>query len=161
MKRIILVLLFALTNTFMAQIKYVPTDYNIIQDAIDDAKDGDIIIIEEGNYIQQFNFKGKAITIGSRFILDGDESHIENTIIDGIFLPEKDSSSLVYFISGEDSNSVLKGLTLQNGKGTQKITGNSASSFNAGGGVFLNNSGAKIENNIFKNNYLFSMWRRN
>ncbi len=88
--------------------------------------------------------------------MDGDESHIENTVIDGIFLPKRDSSSLVYFISGEDSNSVLKGFTLQNGKGTQKITGNSASSFNAGGGIFLDSSGAKIENNIFKNNSLES-----
>ena len=68
MKQIILLILFVLANTFNAQIKYVPTDYKIIQDAIDDAKDGDIIIIEEGNYIQQINFKGKAITVGSRFI---------------------------------------------------------------------------------------------
>ena len=153
MKQMIILLLFVLANTFTAQIIYVPTDYKIIQDAIDDAKDGDIIIIEEGNYVQQINFKGKAITVASEFYLDGDTSHISKTIIDGIFLPQKDSSSLVYFDNGEDSSSVLCGFTLQNGRGTKIINPiNPNNTIIVGGAIFVDSSGAKIEHNIIRNN---------
>ncbi len=124
---------------------YVPTDYLYIQKAIDASENGDIIVIEEGIYCQQFNFKGKAITVGSRYLIDKDTSHISQTIIDGSFLPN-DSATMVYFKNGEDSNSVLLGLTLQNGRGSKGLLPNNHVC-QYGGAISLDNSGGKIIKN--------------
>ena len=113
-----LIIFIGFSISLFSQTIYVPTDYAIIQDAIDAADSGDVIIIQEGIYYQQFDFKGKAITVASQYFLNQDTSHISKTIIDGSLLGSSDSLSLVYFVSGENSNSVLCGLTLQNGKGT-------------------------------------------
>jgi hypothetical protein len=151
-KLLFLTFIIFLTSAVLAQIKYVPTDYEIIQHAINDSEDGDTNIIEPGVYHQQINFKGKAITVASRFLLEPDTSYISNTIIDGTFLPEKDSSSLVYFNSDEDSTSVLTGLTLQNGKGTYVYVESEDASFVCGGAIIIDFGGATITNNIIKNN---------
>lgn len=149
MKRIFISILFFVASFVIAQIKHVPTDYEKIQDAIDDSKDGDVIIIEEGIYYQQINFKGKAITVASEFFIDDDTSHISKTIIDGSQIISQDSASLVYINSGEDSTSVLTGLTLQNGKGTYgKWTYENV----YGGAIEIYQSGATISYNIIKEN---------
>jgi len=137
-----------------ATIHYVPDDYSIIQDAIDAAVDGDTVIVEEGTYMQQFSFMGKAITVASRYYLDQDTSHISKTIIDGTDFGSADSASLVYFINGEDSTSVLSGLTLQNGLGTFDRT--TTDSWRVGGAILMENSGATIKNSIIKNNTIIS-----
>ena len=89
MKQIIVLMLFSLSSTLISQIKFVPDDYSMVQHAINDSKDGDVIIVREGTYCQQINFKGKAITVASEFFLDGDTSHISKTVIDGMFLEDK------------------------------------------------------------------------
>jgi len=160
MKQLLIVLLFFLASPLIAQIKFVPTDYEIIQDAVDDAKDGDIIIVEEGIYYQQIDFKGKAITVASRFYLDGDTSHISKTILDGKYLEGKDSASLVYLINGEDYTSVLSGFTLQNGHGMKCYwrdiyDGDTRDDYGLGGGaIVIIKSGATIANNLFQNNHV-------
>ncbi len=98
MRKLYIILMVLYYSILSAQIKFVPTNYSAIQKAIDHAKDGDIIIVEEGTYHEQINFKGKAITVASMFYIDDNTSHISRTIIDGISLEEKDSNSLVYFI---------------------------------------------------------------
>ena len=129
---------------------YVPTDFAQIQDAIEIAENGDSVIIEEGTYYQQFNFIGKAITVGSEFLIDTITSHISKTIIDGSFFVNQDTASIVSFISREDTNSVLCGLTLQNGSGTYGK--GDGYNWRTGGAIILSSSGATIKNNIFKNN---------
>ncbi len=62
---------------------HVPADYTTIQAAIDAALNGDIVLVAEDTYYENINFKGKAITVASHFLIDGDKTHIENTIIDG------------------------------------------------------------------------------
>ena len=136
---------------YSRKVIYVPTDYKVIQDAISAAEEGNTIIIEEGKYYQQFNFKGKAITIGSEYLIDNDESHISNTIIDGTFFGVSDSASLVYINSGEDDNSVLCGLTLQNGSGTYTKSSTTKHNFRFGGAISIFNAGATIRKNIIRN----------
>ncbi len=133
---------------------FVPTDYPQIQEAVNAADSGDVVIIEEGSYYQQFSFEGKAITVGSRFVLDQDTSHISKTIIDGSFLPNPDSASLVYFVTGENSNSELCGLTLQNGHGTLETWDGGGGT--GGGAIWLSSSGGTIKNNIIRYNNLLS-----
>jgi predicted GH43/DUF377 family glycosyl hydrolase len=127
---------------------HVPTFVSTIQGAIDASNDGNIVLVEEGTYQENINFKGKAITVASRFLMDGDTSHISNTIIDGSEPSHPDTGSVVRFVSGEDTNSVLKGFTITGGIGTVHSTFN----YRGGGGIYCFNSGGCIESNHVLNN---------
>jgi len=90
--------------------------------------------------------------VASEFLLDGDTSHIENTIIDGSEITDTINGSIVNFVSGEDTTSVLCGFTIQHGKGTIYTT--PSNSIKGGGGIFLAGSGAKIIYNHITENHL-------
>ncbi|MCP4360457.1 MAG: T9SS type A sorting domain-containing protein, partial [Chloroflexi bacterium] len=83
---------------------------------------------------------------------DGDTNHINNTIIDGSQPSNPDSGSVVYFVSNEDTNSVLTGFTITGGSGTSLIFLPGWDPKKAGGGIFVLWSGAKIQNNKIINN---------
>jgi hypothetical protein len=131
-----------------AQIIHVPADYPTIQLGIEAATPGDIVLVAEGTYYEQINFLGKKpLTVGSLFLTDGDTTHISNTIIDGSQLTNPDNASVVYFVSGEDTTSVLCGFTIQNGHGTRSPVG-----VVQGGGIWILNSGARISSNRITGN---------
>ena len=142
----------AFAATLQAQVTHVPADYSTIQKAIDAANPGDTIFVTTGRYYEQINFKGKKqLVVTSQFLFDGNTGHISNTIIDGSRITKKDSASVVYFTSGEDTTTVLCGLTITGGKGT--ITNNNGWNHNlAGGGILISSSGATIRNNIISGN---------
>jgi len=122
------------------QIIHVPIDQPTIQAGINAANTGDTVLVAEDTYLENINFKGKAITVASNFILDGDTTHINNTKIDGSQPIYPDSASVVSFISGEDTSSIISGFTITGGSGTIFPS----SGIRAGGGIVCWNSGAKI-----------------
>jgi len=128
----------------------VPGDYSTIQAAIDAAVNGDIVLVAEDTYYENINFKGKAITVASYFLVDSDSTHIENTIIDGSQSSEPDTGSTVIFNSGEDASSVLCGFTITGGTGTYDFDATDKS----GGGIYLFASSATIKNNIIEYNVI-------
>ena len=85
-----------------------PGDFNSIQAAIDDANDGDTIIVSDGTYTGAANrgieFFGKAITVRS-------ENGPDTCIVD---CQQQDRG--FFFQHGEDANAVLDGLTIENGR---------------------------------------------
>jgi len=87
--------------------------YDNIQEAIDKAKDGDVIVVNSGIYKGKGNrnidFHGKAITV--RSFDPNDWKVVATTVIDA-----NGSGNVITFDSGEDANSVLKGFTIRNGK---------------------------------------------
>ncbi len=118
-------------------------DFNTIQAAIDDAYDGDTIIVADGTYTgdgnRDIDFLGKAITLRS-------ENGPENCIIDcNGTLAEKHRG--FHFHSQEDSNSVLAGFTVTNGHGLLWYP----FPVPAGGAIFCKNSSPRIANCIIKN----------
>ena len=127
----------------------VPDQVETIQAAIDSAVNGNLVLVDEGTYYENINFKGKAITVASHFIMDEDTSHISKTIINGSQHTNPDSGSVVYFVSGEDTNAVLCGFTITGGSGTKAYWGNDVHRY--GGGVFCA-SGGRIINNIVRYN---------
>ncbi len=142
-----------ITTAMQAQIIHVPGDYPTIQSGINAATPGDTVLVAEGTYYGQINFKGKKpLMVASQFLMDGDTGHVSKTIIDGSQLTNMDSASVVYFISGEDSTSILCGFTVQNGRGTSWFWDGYESI--GGGGIYISRSTAFIRNNIIKNNVL-------
>jgi hypothetical protein len=135
----------------VADIINVPGDQSTIQAGINAAANGDTVLVADNTYFENINLKGKAITVGSYYILDADTNHINNTIINGSQPSHPDSGSVVYFISGEDTNSVLYGFTITGGTGTVAYFGLPERD---GTGIFNWNSGAKIEKNKIINNHI-------
>ncbi|MFO0985011.1 MAG: hypothetical protein U1E76_25325 [Planctomycetota bacterium] len=83
----------------------VPADYASIQAAIDAALDGDVVRVAAGTYVENLDFKGKAIVVQSA-------AGAAATIIDGF-----DLGPVVRFVTHEDRDSVIEGFTLQHGIG--------------------------------------------
>jgi hypothetical protein len=131
--------------------RLVPQEYTTIQAAIDASTHGDTILVSDGTYVENINFKGKAITVASLFLTDGDTAHITHTVIDGSNPSHPDSGSVVYFISNEDTMSVLCGFSIMGGLGTSSILG--SNTYRLGGGIFCSGvAGVKLMNNhIFRN----------
>lgn len=121
----------------------VPCDYATIQQGIDAAQDGDVVLVDDGTYYENIRFKGKEITVASHYLWDGDTNHINNTVIDGSQPVNPDTAAVVMFINGEDTTSVLQGFTITGGTGILNMTWQ----FRGGGGIYASNAGAKIINN--------------
>ncbi|MGB2806429.1 MAG: hypothetical protein WBC22_01710 [Sedimentisphaerales bacterium] len=90
---------------------YGTGDFNNIQAAINDANDGDTIIVADGTYTgdgnRDIDFLGKAITVRS-------ESGPQNCIID-CNGTESDRHRGFFLHSGENANSAIIGFTITNG----------------------------------------------
>ena len=136
-----------------AQTLYVPGEkYDSIQSAINDANDGDTIIVSPGTYLENIDFKGKAITLRSTD--PNDPNVVAATIIDGNQPTDPNKGSVVTFKSGEGFNSILAGFTIQNGSGQTDPTVNWriwTGTNGDGGGVLCSNASPVITKNTFKN----------
>lgn len=75
-----------------------------IQAEIDNADDGDVIIVPDGSYKQSINFLGKAITVKS-------QNGPDKCSLDGIL---NEPLSGVTFNNGEGRDSILEGFTIAN-----------------------------------------------
>jgi hypothetical protein len=131
------------------RIIYVPGEQPTIQAGINEARNGDTVLVARGHYYESINFYGKAILVASNFIFDNLTATIDSTIIDAdtSVLGVSDTASIVVFVSQEDSNSAIKGFTIQNGIGTLDQYGN-----RLGGGIYCFNSSPTIRNNIIISN---------
>jgi len=137
------VILLTIYSGLIAQIIHVPGDQTTIQDGIGVANNGDTVLVEDGNYLENINFLGKAITVASLFLMDGDTNHINNTIIDGSEPNDPNFGSTVTFLTGEDTTSILYGFTITGGSGMYLSTDNVW----IGGGIVCYYAGAKIASN--------------
>ena len=113
-----------------------PADFSAIQAAIDDANDGDTVLIADGRYTgagnRDLDFHGKAITVKS-------QNGPEHCIIDCNGTPSEPHRGF-YFHSFERQDSVLSGLTVTNGYAV------------AGGGIYCDRASPTIENCIIARN---------
>jgi len=150
-----ILIVFFLFCTSSADTLNVTSQYATIQSAINAASNGDVVLVASGTYYENINFKGKKITVASHYFINGNDSYIENTIIDGSQHTNPDSGSVVYFVSNEDTNSVLCGFTIRGGTGTRSTyPGNFVE--RDGGGILIKYAGGKIEHNIISQNILQS-----
>ncbi len=96
-----------------------------IQHGIDMSDHGDTVLVAPGSYVENINYNGKNIAVGSLTLTTGETSYITQTVIDG-----NEEGSVVTFENGEDSTAVLDGFTIRNGDGNL---------YDRGGGLFINN----------------------
>ena len=137
----LLIVCYLLFSTILiADIINVPADTSTIQGGISMAFNGDTVLVNNGTYYENINFVGKSITVASHYYIDGDTSHISNTIIDGSNHSDPDSGSVVYFISGEDTTSIICGFTITSGTGTYSPN---PFAMRIGGGILCFNSDCK------------------
>lgn len=128
-----------------AEILLVPSNYVTIQYAINQANDGDVIIVEPGVYLENINFIGKNITVTST---DPENPNIvATTIIDGYR-----SGSTVTFNSGESNEAVLSGFTITGGYGTKDEVLGGENYIYWGAGIYCSYSSPTIRNNIISGN---------
>jgi polyhydroxybutyrate depolymerase len=133
----------------------VPEDFAKIQLAINAAVNGDTVLVAEGTYNENLRLT-KKIVVSSYFLIDNDTSHISKTIIDGGSPQNTDSASVFHITTGTDSNTVIMGFTIQNGKGTRMYDAPSSSFWRGGGGINLIAGGATITHNIIQGNVMNS-----
>ncbi len=145
-KKFQLVTFFIFSQAFSLTLN-VPGDFSGIQDAIDFSQDGDSILVGPGVYFENINFNGKSIVLSSNYIEENDSLLIGTTIIDA-----GNEGSVATFNSGENSNSILQGFTLQNGNGNDEDPDNNGSFYTYGGGIYCENSDPLIKDCVIQNN---------
>jgi len=106
----------------------IPLNYPTIQEGINHCLEGDTVLVDIGNYLENIDFNGKSITVASKYLITQDTSYISQTIIDG-----NQNGSVVTFENGEDSTAFLTGFTVKNGN------------ISFGGGIYCNNSSPTIK----------------
>ena len=145
----ILLVLFSLHQA-QARIIHVPADSSTIQAGINGAVNGDTVLVAEGHYYKRISFNGKGILVASEFVNDSDTMHIINTVIDGDTTRTplvSDTGSVVRFVNGEDSLSILEGFTIQGGVGTLY-----SGTTRLGGGIYCKSSSPTVRNCVIKTN---------
>lgn len=115
---------------------YVPNQYPTIRHAIDNAWDGDVVLVADGIYKgvgnRDIDFGGKAITVKS-------ENGPDNCIIDCEGTAEQQHCGFM-FMSGEDANSVVSGFTITNGNSYNLICSSYGRGSKWGGAIYCASS---------------------
>ena len=136
--------------------------FRTIQYGIDVTVDGDTVLVQPGNYVENINFSGHNIVVGSLLIMTGETSYISQTVIDG-----DQFGSVVRFENAEDSSTVISGFTITNGGNVThgggifcedaspvishcRITGNNAGN---GAGVLCSGSNSRITDLVIMDNH--------
>ncbi|MDP8239233.1 MAG: T9SS type A sorting domain-containing protein [Candidatus Hatepunaea meridiana] len=94
----------------------VPDDFETIQDAIDESENRDTVLVRPGTYVENIDFNGKNITVGSLFLTTGNDAYIDSTVIDG----SDNFNSVVTFADGESNETLLIGFTIRYGSGNAR-----------------------------------------
>lgn len=136
-----LVMLLLTIGSLAAATIEIPTDYTTIQAGIDAAVDGDTVLVLPDTYVENINFNGKDIIVGSQFLTTEDRSYIQSTVIDG-----NQNGPTVTINSGESSLSGLVGLSVTNGSGIPD------GAEEDGGGIFCDGTSPRLSNlNVYEN----------
>jgi signal transduction histidine kinase/DNA-binding response OmpR family regulator len=149
---------------------FVPNQYRTIQFAINGARTGDTVLVDDGIYYENLRIN-KNIVLASRFIIDKAPSHVSNTIIDGSKPSNVLKASVIYISGTTDTNCVIVGFTLRRGTGTylhvppDPIWNSIPYGFSvhniAGGGILIDNASARIAYNIVTENSLSTRYKNN
>lgn len=136
-----------------SQIINVPADYSSIQSALDNANEGDTVLVQPGTYYENIIWP---LTQGIKLFSNGDST---NTVIDG-----NNQSRVILFYPNfhYDSTTIIRGFKITKGKGgiylsyaniiLEKLNISNNISNSYGGGISCNQSNPIIRNVQIKYN---------
>jgi hypothetical protein len=133
--------IFAVTTNRIRNLLNVPSEYTTIQEAIDEACNGDTVLVADGTYTGDGN---RDIDFGGKNIILLSENGSEITIIDCEGASTDQHRGFI-INNSEDSNTVISGFTITNGY-----------SDDIGGAILIQSASPRIENTIFLNNQCFN-----
>lgn len=107
---LLLLLVFASATTLRVALDGTQP-YNRIQDAINAAVNGDIVLVYPGTYYENLIITGKNITLASLEYDTGDISYKYSTILDG------SQNGSVIEVYQNVSSATIRGFTIRNGSG--------------------------------------------
>ena len=152
---VFILLAFSLLN---ATIIHIPADYPAIQEGINASVDGDTVLVADGVYYENLSID-REITLASHFIIDGNISHRDATIIDGSNYDEDSGpfGSCVLFRPPENGDAIspkLTGFTIQHGLGTRvnDSSGDETITYFMGGGLMIWHTLPEITYNYIRDN---------
>ena len=106
-----------------------------IQHGIDVSSEGDTVLVYPGTFYEAIDFLGKSIVLGSLYILEEDESYIEQTILSNFI-------NISFVLDTELNGFTFQDIYLNSDDGPQAI-------------IYIEDASPKIINNRFDNFYLF------
>jgi len=138
---LLLIALFTMADTLT--VKQDGTgDYTVIQTAINNSVNGDTIVVYPGVYIENIDLMGKTLMLSSTYLYNPADSIVWQTMIDG------DSAGSCILANKGEQDLVIKGFTIKNGSGF-----NEWEKYYSGGGIFIEEGTASIQNCIIQNNF--------
>ncbi len=142
-----------LASPSTATIIRVPQDYPQIQQAINAAGEGNIVLVSEGTYLENLKIT-KKITLASQYLIDSDTSHISKTIIDGSAPANRDSGAVITIEGQTDTTLIIMGFTLTKGSGNKRYVALQSRWWRWGSAIDLYQGGARISHNVMRENYV-------
>ncbi|MBT3232251.1 MAG: T9SS type A sorting domain-containing protein [Calditrichaeota bacterium] len=136
------ILLFICLSLFasapFANILNIPDDHETIQQGLNTAEDGDTVLVQEGQYVENLVFPNdRSVTLASTRLFEEDDGIIERTVIDG-----NRNGSVITMRMENDAPVTIIGFTITNGR-TQAF----------GGGLFCSGANVTLQWIILTGNY--------
>ena len=144
---VILVILITFAVPVKGDVINVPDDYETIQGAVDNANDGDTVLVSPGVYaenirVDMYDEEAYGFVLASLYLTTGDSSYIDSTVIDGNGEGTVIDLLMVVALRRDQGPVIVSGFTITNG-----------STENEGGGISLFNMNATVSHCVISDNY--------